>query len=417
VQSIGGLVQDMSIEDVLGAGLVRSVYQPIVDLDSRQIVAYEALARGPVGSSLEAPDRLYAAAAARGLTNELDWACRAAAIDGALAAGLTRAQRLFVNVEPSTFRTPRPASLDALIAAAASTLDIVVEVTERSLVDDPAALVAEIAAMRDLGLRVALDDVGAVPESLALLPFLEPDVIKLDLALVRDLADAATAAISTAVRSDAERRGSVILAEGIETEEHVARALVLGARLGQGWLFGRPGPLPTSLDGGARWPIDAAASSPSIPISPWSLVRDWPQRRTATKRLLMPMSRHVETRAVAGEPCVLLSAFQEARHFTPGTKVRYERFAPRLSLVGAVGAGMASLPATGVRGGSIPPDHPLVGEWTVTVVGPHDAVALIAKDTNRGGADADRIFEFVITHDRPTVIAAARSLMQHIAAG
>jgi EAL domain-containing protein (putative c-di-GMP-specific phosphodiesterase class I) len=415
VDSIASLVDDTTIDEIIEGGLVRSLYQPIVDLDSRRVVAYEALARGPIGSSLETPDRLFATAAERGLTSELDWACRAAAIQGALDAGLGRPHRLFVNVEPSTFRSPRPKSLDALVTRATSLLDIVIEVTERSLVDDPAALVAEVMAMRELGLGVALDDVGAAPASLALLPFLEPDVIKLDLALVQDLTDEAIASISTAVRADAERRGAVILAEGIETEEHVARALVLGARLGQGWLFGRPGPLPASLDDDARWPLPVVSTSRPVPVSPWSLVADWPDRRTTTKRLLMPMSRHIETRAVAGESCVLLSAFQQARHFTPTTTLRYERIAPHLSLVGALGVGMVQNPARGVRGGWIHPENPLAGEWTVTVVGPHDAVALIARDTGIGDSDSTRIFEYVITHHRPTVVAAARSLIQHIA--
>jgi hypothetical protein len=57
------------------------------------------------------------------------------------------------------------------------------------------------------------------------------------------------------------------------------------------------------------------------------------------------------------------------------------------------------------------------GEWTVAVVGPHDAAALIARDRGDTGPDSDRTFDYVITHDRATVISAARSLMQHIGAG
>ena len=62
----------------------------------------------------------------------------------------------------------------------------------------------------------------------------------------------------------------------------------------------------------------------------------------------------------------------------------------------------------------MPTGHPLAGEWTVTVVGPHDAVALIAHECGGHGHGAEREFDYVITHDRPTVVAAARSLMQHI---
>ncbi len=126
------------------------------------------------------------------------------------------------------------------------------------------------------------------------------------------------------------------------------------------------------------------------------------------------MSYHVEQRAVSGEPCVLLSAFQDAQHFTKATMRRYADLVPHRSLVGAIGRGMPMRPTPGVRGGSLPTGHPLTGEWTVTVVGPHDAVALIATDCGDETAESQRRFEYVITHDRPTVVAAARSLMQYI---
>ena len=85
-----------TVREVIEQGLVRSVYQPIVDLDSSTVVAYEALARGPRHSTLESPAALFAAAEHEGLAFELDWACREAALRGALEAGLPRtASRCF----------------------------------------------------------------------------------------------------------------------------------------------------------------------------------------------------------------------------------------------------------------------------------------------------------------------------------
>ena len=78
--------------------------------------------------------------------------------------------------------------------------------------------------------------------SLAFLPLLRPDVVKLDLRLVQERPGPAIAEIMNAVNAHAERTGAVVLAEGIETEEHLVMARALGATLGQGWLFGRPGP-------------------------------------------------------------------------------------------------------------------------------------------------------------------------------
>src|SRR5690242_4216483 len=96
------------LDRILGERRLRSVYQPIVHLDTGEVAGYEALARGPEGSPLERPDRLFAAAAAAGRTAELEWACREAALAGALAGGLDAPRALFLNVEPSMLAEPVP---------------------------------------------------------------------------------------------------------------------------------------------------------------------------------------------------------------------------------------------------------------------------------------------------------------------
>ena len=87
------------VHEVLAAQAVSSVFQPIVDLDTGAVVAYEALARGPVGP-LQRPDALFAAARACGRLAELDDLCRRAAFTGAVEQGLLAPLTLFVNVEP-----------------------------------------------------------------------------------------------------------------------------------------------------------------------------------------------------------------------------------------------------------------------------------------------------------------------------
>ena len=239
-------------------------------------------------------------------------------------------------------------------------------------------------------------------------------MIKLDLHLVQQRADAEIAAIATAVGADAERRNAIVLAEGIETLEHLDRARVLGAQLGQGWLFGRPRPLcdPSPSHSTPFKPKGVASTA----ATPWELVRDRPDRRTTTKALLMPMSDHLEQHGTAGpDRAVVLSAFQQATHFTPATAARYERLARRCSLVGAIARDLRPFVA-GVRHGTLTAGHPLEREWTVTVVTPHYAGALIAREHHEtSDNDSERVFDYVITYDRPTVVAAARSLMQHLA--
>jgi DICT domain-containing protein len=137
----------------------------------------------------------------------------------------------------------------------------------------------------------------------------------------------------------------------------------------------------------------------------------------ATKRLLLPMSHHLETRTLGiGEGAVILSAFQDAKHFTPRTIERYAMLARGASLVAALGIGLDSEPAPGVRGAHIEPDDPLTGEWSVIVIGPHFAGALVAQDLGSTGREADRRFVFATTYRRDLIIAAARTLLERLTA-
>jgi diguanylate cyclase (GGDEF)-like protein/PAS domain S-box-containing protein len=393
------------------------VYQPIVDLDSGETLAYEALARGPEGSPLHRPDRMFAAAATAGRTVELDWACRIAAVRGALEAGLGRDASLFINCEPVSLGTPCPPEHAALWERASAELDLVGEITERAVTARPAELITTLAAARAAGAGIALDDLGADIRSLALLPLIEPDVIKLDLRLVQDRPSTDQAAIVSGVAAERERTGAQILAEGIETDAHVAVARTLGATLGQGWHFGRPGPLPQPRQKPSRVRRTAAPPPVQPGDTPFSVVEEVRSVGDATKRLLLPMSHHLEERALRiGEGAVILSAFQEARHFTPATSRRYEALARRASLVAAFGVGLPAEPVHGVRGAELDADDVLAGEWSVVVLGPHFAGALVARDlgdTDR--PDRDRRFAFATVYDRSLVITAARTLLSRIA--
>jgi len=98
-------------DDLLAGNALRAVFQPLVDLTSGEVVGYEALVRRLAGTELERPDALFARGRAEGRLGELDWACRAAAIRGALEAGLRAPPRLFVNMEPEALGVPCPGHL------------------------------------------------------------------------------------------------------------------------------------------------------------------------------------------------------------------------------------------------------------------------------------------------------------------
>ena len=404
-----------SVEDVIDARAVVAVYQPLVDLLTGEVVGYEALARGPQGSPWERPDVLFAAARACGRLAELDWVCRAAAYRGALDAGLPLGMSLCVNTEPEALGAPCPPDLVDLVAVAERTLRVISEMTERALTRAPAALLAAVERARRVGWGIALDDVGVEPASLALMPFVHPDVVKLDMSLVQQPASESVSATASAILAQAERTGARILAEGIETDVQRRRALALGATIGQGWLFGRPGPLPPRLTA-PRTVIRLLQPEP-LPrdTTPFQLVDGRSDVRTASKGLLLPLSKHLERRALSdGEPPVVLSTFQNGTHFTPRSAGRYAALTRRSALVAALGVGIGPRPVGEVRGAQLEASDPLAGEWDVVVVGPHYAAALLARDHGDTGPDAERRFSFVLTHDRELVLQAARALMLRV---
>jgi len=165
-----------AVQDVFDRSHIAAAYQPIVDMAYGEVVAVEALARWPRLSI--SPETAFSVAREAGRVDELDNACQRAALEGLRGSNLPPGFCVFVNVEPV-------GSVDALTERTTGP-KLMAEITERALLRDPARLLRSVARMRDRGCGIALDDVGAVPDSLAMLPLLAPDVIKLDISLVQD---------------------------------------------------------------------------------------------------------------------------------------------------------------------------------------------------------------------------------------
>jgi len=216
---------------------VRIVLQPIVDLRTMRVVAVEALSRfaGPPAS----PADWFADAARAGLGEELELAVieRALAALDALPAGV----RLSVNASAQTACSER---LLALLDGPHGPR-VQVEITEQTAVADYDELLAAIARLRATGARIAVDDAGAGYAGLRHILRVSPEVIKLDIALTRDIdTDPARAAMAASLVAFADRAGATIVAEGIETQGELDALVRLGIGAGQGYLLGRPGPLP-----------------------------------------------------------------------------------------------------------------------------------------------------------------------------
>jgi diguanylate cyclase (GGDEF)-like protein/PAS domain S-box-containing protein len=397
---------------------VQSHFQPIVQLgDTREddlVVAYEALARGPEGP-LASPAALFGAARASGMLAEMDAVCRRAAFRGAARLGLVAPLSVFVNVEPEVLDSAPLEELLALTDSAPGDLQVVLEITERALATRPAELLGTVDRVRELGWGIALDDVGAETASLTFMALLRPDVVKLDLRLVQSRPSPAVAQIMNAVNAYAERSGALILAEGIESEKHLAAARALGARLGQGWLLGRPAASPDRSRAEGRLVLPVRSQDAGRVESPFAALPPRTRLSRSPKRLLVEISKQLEREAMQlGESCIVASTFQHDHHFTPATAQRYRDVVERTGFACVIGEHLPEEPVPGLRGASPAPDDPVLGEWDVVVLSPHFSAALLARDLGDTGPDLDRQFEFALTYDRETVTRAAHGLVSRV---
>ena len=403
------------LDRVLEQRAVRSLFQPIVELETAAVAAYEALARGPEGSPVEMPSALFSVAARSGLLTELEWECRRAAIQGALDAGLTGQTTLFINTEPRVAGGVVPREVEALLRRAGRRLRLVLELTERDLTRRPADLLRLVQAARQRWWGVALDDVGAVPDSLALLPFIQPDVVKLDMSLVQKPLTSDGEMTMDAVHAYARRTGAMVLAEGIETEGHRGVARQLGADLGQGWLFGRPAPLPSGasseaivrlleLDaaGEGRTPFEAVLKVPGVEV------------RTVPQSELALLVDDVVDGAAAQINPVVLASYGHRGTLTEDDLRRYGALASTSLFVGLAEVGLSAEALPGVRTTPLPPRSAIAGERSVVVVTAEAGIAIVARGTARAEDDRDVLVEVVVTKDLDAVLAAGQALMSHV---
>lgn len=226
------------IDDVLAREALAMVFQPVVDLATNRIMGAEALARF-TPEPIRPPNEWFEEASSVGRSCELEIAAVVAALHQ--LDQLPQGAFLAVNVSPATATTAELARL--LDGVPADRL--VLELTEHSRVEDYRGLLAGLAPLRQRGVRVAVDDAGTGYAGLHHVLQLRPDVLKLDIDLIRDIdADPAKRALSTALVTFANETGAVIIAEGIETAAELDALRALGVGWGQGYYLARPGTLP-----------------------------------------------------------------------------------------------------------------------------------------------------------------------------
>lgn len=213
-------------------------FQPIADISARNVFAYEALARGKNGESAGS----VFANVPRSELHAFDHAARMAAVK--LAARLELKEKISLNVMPGCIES-MPDSLDLLLDCATqsglSPRQLVLEITESEAIQRPKEFSQLLNRYRAQGVSLAIDDFGAGYSGLNLLAYFQPDLIKLDMHLVRDIDRAGPRqAIARAVLQVCDDLGIEVIAEGVETLGEYSWFRRVGVRLFQGYLLGRP---------------------------------------------------------------------------------------------------------------------------------------------------------------------------------
>lgn len=210
-------------------------YQPIVSWSRRQTFALEALVRS-AEPAMRGPDALFDAAERLDRVRDLGRRIRARVA----AAAVERPDAtFFVNLHPSDLLDDELHSAAAPLTQVASR--VVLEVTERASLDHLADVRARIASLRRAGFRIAVDDLGAGYAGLASFAQLEPDVVKIDMSLVRDVdANATKQKLVRSMASVCADLGLTLVVEGVETASERDMLVTLGCDLLQGYLFARP---------------------------------------------------------------------------------------------------------------------------------------------------------------------------------
>ena len=221
-------------------------FQPIVHLQTRQIYGYEGLIRGPVNTVLYSPTRLFEAATRAGRLAELDLMCRRAVINRFAQLGLPG--RLFINVDPYSLvheHFQEGLTLEFIEQAGLNPSQLIIELTETHPVEDVNLMQQAMHHYREMGFRVALDDLGAGYSGLKLWSELRPDIVKIDRHFIQGVdQDRTKQQFVTTILKTATALGCRVITEGVETEREYATLRKIGVEMLQGYYFCRPSAVP-----------------------------------------------------------------------------------------------------------------------------------------------------------------------------
>lgn len=234
--------QRIELLEILARRQLSALFQPIVDLQSGAIIAYEGLIRGPSDSPLHAPLQLFKVARACGLSVEVEHLCRRVVLER--YAELQLPGKLFLNVSPDMLlqRDARHGeTLGTIQQLGIAPEQVIIELTENQPTYDYAAMREAVRHYRAMGFQIAIDDLGEGFASLRLWSELRPEFVKIDMHFIQGIhQDPVKLQFVRSIQGIAETSATRVIAEGIETRDELLALVELGVAFGQGYHLGRP---------------------------------------------------------------------------------------------------------------------------------------------------------------------------------
>ncbi|CAM3780189.1 EAL domain-containing protein [Mesobacillus zeae] len=224
---------------------IRLLAQPIIDVASKKIHAWEMLTRGPEGTSLESPLQLFSVARQTSSLYALEMIVLEKTLEQIL---LTQCREdIFINFTPITLGSPRfVADMKEMLSrkGAIPPGQITFEVTERDSIEEIENFVYNIKELRRMGFKIAVDDTGAGYASLNTISEIMPDIIKIDRSVIENIdKNSVKESMLKGLLLVAREAGSLVVAEGIENEEEASVLSRNKVDLAQGYFYARPGRL------------------------------------------------------------------------------------------------------------------------------------------------------------------------------
>ena len=235
------MLQDR-LRQVIERQELSALFQPIIHMQSGEIIGYEGLIRGPSDSPLHSPLNLFRVALAANLSVEVEHLCRKVVIETFAKMGLPG--KLFLNVSPECLLYPNMKhgeTLDYIQQFGISPERVIIELTESQPTYDYELLGRAVAHYRAMGFEIAIDDLGEGFSSLRLWSELRPAYVKIDMHFIQGInLDKVKLQFVQSIQQIAQATGTMVIAEGIETHTELLVIRDLGIACGQGYHIGRP---------------------------------------------------------------------------------------------------------------------------------------------------------------------------------